>query len=346
MNTAARMESTSKINMIQCSEETAKLLKDDGKGHWLPPREDVVVAKGKGELRTYWINISKGGNSGGDEQKRASNALRHSTSLDTLSSLGQDTNQAACQASLDSPVLKSEIDGSSSSNKGDIKFDLDKTERLIEWNVQVLSGLLKKILARRLSLGRAPAFDFNAAGAQMHKSPLDEVKDIIELPELPSFEEFKSFVVPDTIQLRKDVVDELRSYVTEIGKAYNNNNPFHSFEHASHVTMSVTKLLCRIVNPKEVEYQRIRESGGGIKQIQSNLHDHTFGLTSDPLIQFACAYSALIHDVDHPGVTNAVLVKEGDPLTAQYGKQSVAEQNSVELAWNLLVRKQCGASTV
>ena len=26
------------------------------------------------------------------------------------------------------------------------------------------------------------------------------------------------------------------------------------------------------------------------------LHDHTYGITSDPLTQFACAFSALIHD--------------------------------------------------
>ena len=26
-------------------------------------------------------------------------------------------------------------------------------------------------------------------------------------------------------------------------------------------------------------------------------HDHTYGITSDPLTQLACAFSALIHDV-------------------------------------------------
>lgn len=51
-----------------------------------------------------------------------------------------------------------------------------------------------------------------------------------------------------------------------------NDNPFHNFEHASHVTMSVTKLLSRIVAPSDHEYNN--EDG------DDNLHDHTFGITS------------------------------------------------------------------
>jgi hypothetical protein len=48
---------------------------------------------------------------------------------------------------------------------------------------------------------------------------------------------------------------------------------------ASHVTMSVVKLLSRIVAPSENE---LANSGA------STLHDHTYGITSDPIIQFAC----------------------------------------------------------
>lgn len=34
------------------------------------------------------------------------------------------------------------------------------------------------------------------------------------------------------------------------------------------------------------------------KNIASTLHDHTYGITSDPLTQFSCVLAALIHDVD------------------------------------------------
>lgn len=46
---------------------------------------------------------------------------------------------------------------------------------------------------------------------------------------------------------------------------------------------------------------------------------------------------ALIHDVDHTGVPNTRLAIENEVLSQVYGNRSVAEQNSVDLAWNLLM---------
>ena len=60
--------------------------------------------------------------------------------------------------------------------------------------------------------------------------------------------------------------------------------------------MSVVKLLSRIVAPSEAEFAR-----SGKTEKTYSLHDHTYGITSDPLTQFACVLSALIHDLDHPG---------------------------------------------
>jgi len=110
------------------------------------------------------------------------------------------------------------------------------------------------------------------------------------------------------------------------------NYTVHNFEHASHVTMSVVKLLNRIVAPSEID---LADAANMVDA--SKLHDHTYGITSDPLTQFACVFSALIHDLDHPGVPNAQLVKEGSRLAACYKNKSVAEQNSVDLAWALLM---------
>lgn len=95
--------------------------------------------------------------------------------------------------------------------------------------------------------------------------------------------------------------------------------------------MSVTKLLSRIVAPKH-----LKES----KPSAHSLHDHTYGITSDPLTQFACVFSALIHDVDHRGIPNADLNNEDPDLSDRYGGKSVAEQNSTDLAWNLLFQSQ------
>lgn len=97
--------------------------------------------------------------------------------------------------------------------------------------------------------------------------------------------------------------------------------------------MSVNKLISRIVNPNEVSK---RQKDPEYK-FASVLHDHTFGITSDPLTQFAAVLIALIHDVFHPGVPNTTLVKEQDPVAVKYGNRSVAEQHSVDISWKLLM---------
>ena len=83
--------------------------------------------------------------------------------------------------------------------------------------------------------------------------------------------------------------------------------------------MSVTKLLARIAQDKA---------------------DDTRKDLRDPLTQFACAFSALIHDLDHPGVPNARLVEEGADLAKFYNNKAIAEQNSLELAFGLLMDGQ------
>ncbi len=45
---------------IHVSEATAECLRVSGKGHWLTAREDKIVAKGKGEMQTYFVQISPG----------------------------------------------------------------------------------------------------------------------------------------------------------------------------------------------------------------------------------------------------------------------------------------------
>ena len=102
----------------------------------------------------------------------------------------------------------------------------------------------------------------------------------------------------------------------------------------SHVTQSLTKLLSRVVAPDEVDYENMKYKK---KAATSKLHKFTFGITSDPITQFACAFSSLIHDLDHPGVPNAILVSEETEIAKHYRNKSVAEQNSVDLAWNLLM---------
>jgi hypothetical protein len=64
-------------------------------------------------------------------------------------------------------------------------------------------------------------------------------------------------------------------------------------------------------------------------KMASTLHDHTYGITSDPLTQFAGVFSALIHDADHTGVPPSST--ENSTLARVYKNKSVAEQNSVDV---------------
>lgn len=48
-------------------------------------------------------------------------------------------------------------------------------------------------------------------------------------------------------------------------------------------------------------------------------------------------YTTFSQDVDHAGVPNSQLVKEGDEVAVKFGEKSAAEQNSVYIAWEMLM---------
>ena len=103
--------------------------------------------------------------------------------------------------------------------------------------------------------------------------------------------------------------------------------------------MSVNKLLSRIVAPDLVatNYNKLKE---GRDEVAAKMHDFTHGITSDPMAVFAITFSALIHDVDHQGVSNTQLIREEPEMGKMYHNKSVAEQNSLDIAWNLLMSTQ------
>jgi hypothetical protein len=66
----------------------------------------------------------------------------------------------------------------------------------------------------------------------------------------------------------------------------------------------------------------------------------TFGITVDPLARFAVVFSALVHDVGHTGVPNGQLAKESPDLATKYAHRCIAEQNSIDTAWDLLMQNR------
>lgn len=305
VNTAARMESTGLRNHIQISEETARLIKEAAKDHWLTPRNETVQAKGKGELSTYWVF-----------EKRDRRMSCASTVGSTDSSLSSESSN---------PIT----------NMGVRSLVHDRRQRLIDWNVDLFAGLIQKIVARQgVCVNNIDNWEEAKIRHQLNTKPSNDVgmvlDEVVEIIELPVFDPQAANVQDShSILLSKDVMTQLRTYIIAISNKYKENS-FHSFEHASHVTMSVAKLLSRIVAPD------LETSSTGLAT-QSSLHDHTYGITSDPLTQFACIFAALIHDVDHQGVPNVCLVQENDPVAQKYKGRSVAEQNSVDIAWGIFL---------
>jgi hypothetical protein len=299
MNTASRIESTGTRNRVHLSKETADLLIAAGKKHWINPREENIVAKGLGELETFWLVLGK-------ERSEGASLAGDTRSIQSDGMSVQEAKSSAC--SLTSK----------------------KMGRLISWNVDVLLRLLKLIATTRSEARSKPLAErVTQTSSKTGETVIDEVRDIIALPKFDAKAAAKHLEV-ESINIDEKVVAQLSNYVTSVAAMYR-DNPFHNFEHASHVTMSVVKLLSRIVAPSDINC----DDEGKVHAL--TLHDHTYGITSDPLTQFACVFSALIHDVDHQGVPNAQLVAEKTDIAAFYGGKSIAEQNSVDLAWEMLM---------
>jgi len=307
VNTAARMESTGVKRKIQVSQETAELIIAANRPNWVKPREDIIIAKGKGELQTYWLLPQREVNTSSDFSI-ATDASSEAENLDALAWINAANE-----------------DGHNKKSNGKAPEIDEKILRLVDYTSEILLQILKKIVAKR---GKK-----STIGASMEKKLLeledtigksgiclDEVEEIIELP---NFDEAAYKSSSDDVEVSPEVARQLSKFVKMVATLYR-FNPFHNFEHASHVTQSTSKLLSRIVAVKHIE------------EVEK-LHDNTYGITSDPLTQFAVVFSSLIHDVDHRGVPNFLLVKEEPSLGSMYRHQAVAEQNSVDVAWNLLM---------
>lgn len=210
MNTAARMESNGKPSKIHISGETAQLLIAHGKTAWVNQRVDRISAKGKGEMTTFWLEIS---------------------SLSRSESVGSGTSESGVE------VIEDHVEAADNKLVRPALQELPlKTQRLVQWNASCLLHKLQDVVSKRTE------------GA-----PESSLEGVTE-----------------------EVSEQVKNYVEEVARRYH-DNPFHNFEHvrfinhpsiictkdrianlhvfffrwfhqASHVTMSVTKLLSRVVS--------------------------------------------------------------------------------------------------
>lgn len=189
-------------NRIQASQTTANLLIDAGKGHWVIPREDMVEAKGKGVLKTYWIIPVRDS---------------HQATSETRSSISDD------RTPLQDLVITSAENA--------------RYDRLIDWIVELFKVYLIPVMARReeSTVNDRPHNLIWTNVSVNGGTALDEVKTAIDLPtfdpELMARQERRQ----KTIELPDAVTDQLRNYVAAISAQYH-HLPFHKFEHCCHVS--------------------------------------------------------------------------------------------------------------
>jgi hypothetical protein len=194
-------------NRIHISEDTARLITDGGKDHWLTPREETVEAKGKGHLTTFFVFEKK--------DRSMSNASTTSSTNSSQVSEGSDL----------SPTVVNNTDN----------LSFDRRRRLIDWNVDLFAGSIRKIVARRgpcsttsMEKGKVNNVgDNNSTGisAISDGMVLDEVVEIIELP---AFDPTASTaqIDPQSVHLDEYIMMQLRKYIFTISSRYNENRKF------------------------------------------------------------------------------------------------------------------------
>jgi hypothetical protein len=171
-------------------------------------REDKVVAKGKGELITYWLEV-----------KSTTSGSKSSFS----SGSGDDAIGSRNSSMNNETTWPARHEQSSQKSK---KLFMDKIDRLVDWNTDNLARSLQQIVdSRRCGI----MDDDSGLVISIQANPFDEVKEIIALPQE---KKTKPLINETVVQISADVLGQLRDYVSKIAHMYNDNH-FHNFEHVS-----------------------------------------------------------------------------------------------------------------
>eukprot|EP00531_Pseudo-nitzschia_arenysensis_P001207 CAMPEP_0116121830 /NCGR_PEP_ID=MMETSP0329-20121206/3901_1 /TAXON_ID=697910 /ORGANISM="Pseudo-nitzschia arenysensis, Strain B593" /LENGTH=980 /DNA_ID=CAMNT_0003615659 /DNA_START=123 /DNA_END=3065 /DNA_ORIENTATION=+ len=266
MNTASRIESTSAKNKIQLSQDTAELIIEAGKKPWVEERRDTIFAKGKGELKTYWLS-TEGPKNLSAKEKQALPALL----------------KMMAKANIDPGFIKK-------------KKTLDrkeKRERYVDYHTNVLTGLLKKLVAmhsaRRGDCSEADAY------AEMVGKPIDPYGDASTTKTFAE-EAVEGILFPTSTQpigeddeedpIEDSVSNQLRELISKVSRWHRDDLPFHSFEHASHTVLSITKLLAAVETTCASN---------------DTVLNKTKSMITHPLTQFVLVFAALVPNDDSGG---------------------------------------------
>lgn len=179
----------------------------------------------------------------------------------------------------------------------------DRLQRLVNWNVDQLIKLLKRVVSNREGQEAEDMIDAADFDLRTDTSILQEVTEIITFPK-PGASAGDVKGDCEHLSLDTKVVAQLHEYMTMIAKSYNNDNAYSNFAHSSHTAMAITTWLSHVIpapppekSSKDIYELELNLSG----ETNSSLSKSLFALRSDPLTHFALVYSSLIKDLDHTG---------------------------------------------
>jgi len=188
VNTASRMESTGTRGKIQVSQATADILISAGKTAWVKPREDEIMAKGKGTLRTFWCEVSKtAATSSGSSEVGSSNGVGESPEKHALS---------------------------------------NKNDRLVSWMTELFKSYVKEMVAARDGMAKG-RYGAASRYVPNEGPPLDEVVEVIELAKFDAKSATQTLRQKGKeVDIPEEVVSLMREFIYTIAGEYHDENPF------------------------------------------------------------------------------------------------------------------------
>jgi Adenylate and Guanylate cyclase catalytic domain len=221
VNTTARIESTGKPDQIHLSEQAFKELKRQGKGHWCVPRAEKVVAKGKGELETYWLLLDSG-------RVCDNNAL----TMDGPSAAPVPVGPASSNRNNSVSFNYHHHHADNNNEPPALRLSANSSTNLIDWNTEILVQLLSNVVACR------PRLKFDQcrhSGPPMTEAALTQlgralgaspniVGEMADMIVMPKWTGGKSDGNVDAGAARLDAaaVGHVRAFVERIAALYNN----------------------------------------------------------------------------------------------------------------------------
>ena len=307
VNTASRMESTSKPMQIHISPNTAELLRSSKSDQLSSSQEDrpyyvfkrsKVSMKGKEPMTTYWIlnravvsDVEAGSSDGGSDYRSLefSDNGYHSPGGSSFQNQRNFKNSMKFAAVLDSIHSSESIDAEL---EGTLLCIPEKTAH---------ATLLQEMFLDESGLHIKGELD--VSGKFFWSQDMD--LSGYEVPQLVSIAHQMILVsVPECRSFEKSLL----SYVSVIASNYN-SVPFHNFSHV------VSVLHCSVLFTRDLD-----------------LTDNWL----TPMNRFGLLLSALVHDVNHPGHTNRFEHLIKSPLCIMYEDISVLEKHHIAVSFMLM----------